>query len=541
LLIAIFLLFIFLFDSIFTIIRRLRNKENIFKAHRSHLYQRLNILGQEHDQISVLYLLLALAGLTAAIILYLLPSEISALESIILILICGGLWYYVILQESVGVSTQSERAKPEFDPTSDTILAHLSSPTGVLPRNRYFFLLDVFSLAIIPWFALSFRLDQFPIASRYWVLLLGYTIVGMTIRLTIFYAFGLYRHYWRYAGIDELAQIISTVTLTTIIIAPIYWVARWFMLEPNSLIALPRSLPLMDGALTLIAIGGSRYAMRLVSHRRSIITSGSNRQVLVVGAGNAGAMIVREIQKNPRFGMFIVGFLDDDPAKHNLKIQGVPVLGNRHDIAKIAATHKISQLIIAMPSAPGHIIREITNISESIGIKAKIVPSLHQLLTGDIKVNQLRDVAIEDLLRRTPVTTDERVINNLLHGKRVLVTGGGGSIGSELCRQIWRSKPTQLILLGHGENSIFDIHNELSRLNAANGKTKISAVIADTRFPKRIQAIFEQYKPEIVFHAAAHKHVPLMESNAVEAITTNVFGTQNVLNASLTTGVEHFV
>jgi FlaA1/EpsC-like NDP-sugar epimerase len=241
----------------------------------------------------------------------------------------------------------------------------------------------------------------------------------------------------------------------------------------------------------------------------------------------------------------VVGFLDDNTDKYRMHIHGIPVLGSRYDIPYLAQQHNIQQVIIAIASAPGKVVREIVHLCEQAEVDTKIIPGLHEMLDGKVRTSQLRDVQIEDLLRRAPVQTDVSAVGAMIRGKRVLITGGGGSIGSELCRQVLHCEPAQLIILGHGENSVFDIHNELQRmlLNRQNGSTStyLDAVIADVRFADRLHTIFQTYRPQIVFHAAAHKHVPLMETNPVEAITNNVIGTQNLLAAAHAADTEHFV
>jgi len=235
-----------------------------------------------------------------------------------------------------------------------------------------------------------------------------------------------------------------------------------------------------------------------------------------------------------------------------MRIRGLPVLGDRSDLPDLVGEHKIDQVVIAMPTAPGKAIRDVVAICEQAGIPAKTMPGMYELLGGQVSISQLRNVEIEDLLRREPVHTDIAAVQELLRGRCVLVTGGGGSIGSELCRQIMRCKPSKLVIVGHGENSVFLIHQELQRAGGArlapgvNGqapavRTEIVPVIADVRFAERLHSIFEQHRPQIVFHAAAHKHLPLMEDNPSEAITNNVLGTRNVLEAALAADVERFV
>ncbi|MCX6032930.1 MAG: nucleoside-diphosphate sugar epimerase/dehydratase [Chloroflexi bacterium] len=323
----------------------------------------------------------------------------------------------------------------------------------------------------------------------------------------------------------------------------------------------------------MLVVGGGRFSVRLAMrlYRQRWVNGrrpeSPPQPVLIMGAGDAGAMIVRELQNNPHLGLEPVGFLDDDLGKHDVKIHGVPVLGDRHAIPAAVKKHQVGQVIIAMPTARGAEIRDIVRICGEAGVQARIIPGIYELLDGSVSINQLRDVRIEDLLRREPVRTDTSAVSGMLRGKRVLVTGAGGSIGSELCRQIVRCEPAELVLVGHGENSIFEIANELQTANpqtanpqSANLQTanlqianpqyavrnaqhavRITPVIADIRFAERIRAVFEVYRPEIVFHAGAHKHVPLMESNEVEAITNNVLGTRNVVEAAVATGVVRFL
>jgi FlaA1/EpsC-like NDP-sugar epimerase len=271
---------------------------------------------------------------------------------------------------------------------------------------------------------------------------------------------------------------------------------------------------------------------------------------LVVGAGNAGMIVVREMLNNPSLGMEVIGFVDDDPRKRSARIAGLPVLGNRRAIPQLVTDHAIDLVVIAIPTAPGREVRDIVTYCEQVSVPTKTMPGLYEMLGGTVSVNQLRDVQIEDLLRREPVQTDTEAVRRLIVGKRVLVTGGGGSIGSEICRQILRFGPSDLVVLGHGEYSIFDICARLDRQLTAMTRApggpaqpapRVHPVIADIRFPDRIGGVFEQHRPEIVFHAAAHKHVPLMEINPTEAISNNVLGTRNLLAAAMTTGVEGFV
>jgi len=389
------------------------------------------------------------------------------------------------------------------------------------------------TLCLTPTLAILLRLDRLEVPLNFLHGLLIYTAVALVVRLLTFYQLGLYRRFWRYASIDELSQIAVAVFISSLFVWLVVTAVR--ALLP---VALPRSVFVIDTLLVLLFVGGSRFSVRLGAQRRKR-PNGHGRRILVVGAGDAGSMIAREILHNPQLNLTPVGFVDDDVRKHHMQIYGLPVLGGQEDLPALVDKYQIDRVIIAMPTAPGQVIRQVATLCEKLEVETKILPGMYELVDGTVTVKQLRDVAIEDLLRRNPIQTDTAAVRELIAGRRVLITGGGGSIGSELCRQVLRCQPKELVVLGHGENSIFEIHNELRRLDRP--ETKITAVIADVRFAEQMEAIFEQYRPEIVFHTAAHKHVPLMELNPAEAITNNVLGTRNVVRAATAVGVAHFV
>lgn len=402
-------------------------------------------------------------------------------------------------------------------------------------RNRHFFLLDIVILSSAAYGSFVLRLDRLYL-DQFWEPCLLFGLAAVPTTTLIFYHFGLYTRYWRYASVDELGLLLKAVSLSTLLASVITTAALWLLPIQG---VLPRSIPFIFFMLALGATAVPRLAVRFYArYRRPGLPAGKN--ILIAGAGDAGAMIAREMQNNPHLGLNPLGFIDDDLKKHRMRIHGVPVLGNRDAIPELVARLHIQQVIIAMPTASGQTIRRFVEISEKTRVQTKIIPGIYELLDGTVRVSQLRDIDIEDLLRREPVQTDVTAVTQFLHSKRVLVTGSGGSIGSELCRQILRCQPAMLILMGHGENSIFEIYHELQSLPQSEGVV-ITPLIADVRCGKRTHDLFCRLRPHIIFHAAAHKHVPLMEYNPVEAITNNVLGTRHVLAAALAAEVDNFV
>jgi FlaA1/EpsC-like NDP-sugar epimerase len=405
-------------------------------------------------------------------------------------------------------------------------------------RNRHFFALDLMLIPAAAVLAFVLRLDIVRLQNQGWAILL-FTALALAIKLPVFYWLGLYRRYWRYASVDELLQVAVAASVGEILLAALLFGVG---LPLSGISAFPRSIPFIDGLLTLVVIGGPRFSIRFAERWHYRIRRrerpDAERKVLVVGAGNAGTMIVQEMRSNPQLGLEPVAFLDDDRSKHGAQIRGLPVLGGRERIPELAEDYGVAEVIIAMPTAPGSAVREILAICKGAGVAARTIPGLYDILSGQVSVSQIRDVDIEDLLRREPVATDITAVEAMLRGCRVLVTGAGGSIGGELCRQIARCAPESLVLVGHGENSIFDIANELRRLWP---DLDIAQVIADVRDRQRLHHVFGVHEPQTVFHAAAHKHVPLMEANVAEAVTNNIVGTSNLLALALSHSVDRFV
>ncbi|GAB4118746.1 MAG: nucleoside-diphosphate sugar epimerase/dehydratase [Roseiflexaceae bacterium] len=404
-----------------------------------------------------------------------------------------------------------------------------------LIRNRYFFGSDLVLLPVAVYLSFVLRLDD-PFVTNFMPGMVLFMGISMVVTLVIFQAMRMYSRYWRFASIDELVLLGSSVTGAAILTGIIALAANQYL--PSSFV-IPRSVPFIYTLLALLVTAGPRLAIRLISRHRPQPVTGNRIPVMIMGAGSAGSMMLRELRANPQVGMDVIGFVDDDPAKRGMSIQGVAVLGAKEDIPMLVAKHSIQQIVIAMPTASGKAIREVKSICEQCNVRPRIIPGIYELLDGKVSINQIRDVQIEDLLRRKPIRTNTTAVGELIQGRRVLITGAGGSIGSELCRQVLRFAPSEMILLGHGENSIFTIENELRKILPP--ETTLKAVIADIRFAERVRSVFNECKPEIVFHAAAHKHVPLMEANPAEAVTNNILGTRNLLQAAQAVDVDQFV
>ncbi len=401
-------------------------------------------------------------------------------------------------------------------------------------RNRFVLIGDLalIIVSVLGSFALRLDVGQLPF---YFPAALLMCAVALIVKIPVYYFFGLYRRLWIYASTSELRLITAAVTTAAVLTSGVM-----LLLISVGLIlpGMPRSALGIDWLLSLVLIGGSRFALRILSEQSGARPNGKARKVLIIGAGDAGALVVRELQKSSQLNLLPMGFLDDDPDKQKHEINGIPVIGVVNDLPDVLDTQPVDEVIIAIPSAPGRTIRLVTDVCRMKGIPSRTMPGLYELIGGKVNVSRLREVDITDLLRREPVRVNDEAVGAALEGKRVLVTGAGGSIGSELCRQIARRGPAELVLLGHGENSIFEIFLEL---RASYPDNLLFPVIADVRDMTRLKSIFQAHQPQVVFHTAAHKHVPLMEANPVEAVTNNIIGTRNIVQASLDFNVERFV
>lgn len=340
----------------------------------------------------------------------------------------------------------------------------------------------------------------------------------------------LYKKVWEYASVGELITIFNVVT-GSIIITGIF---QQFVLKETQF-----RLLLVTWLLHMLLIGGSRFCWRL--YRDSLNKKLDRRKrTLIIGAGSAGTMVARQLLKNKESDLLPVGFIDDDTKKHQLDILSIPVLGGVRQIENIVGDLKIENIVIAIPSLSKKELNTIFKECAKTKAKTKILPMLEDLVTGKVSVNQFRDVRVEDLLGRDPVELDLEIISDNISDKIVLVTGAGGSIGSEICRQISKFSPKQLILLGHGENSIYSIEMNLKEL-FRDTSIQFTTEIAELQDAKKMMDVMSTYQPDVVYHAAAHKHVPLMERNPEEAVKNNIIGTLNVATAASWSGVNTFV
>ncbi|HEY4216015.1 MAG TPA: nucleoside-diphosphate sugar epimerase/dehydratase [Gemmatimonadaceae bacterium] len=401
-------------------------------------------------------------------------------------------------------------------------------------RNRHFLVLDGLLLATLPFIAVALRFESFQWTADIARATLIYAALVLVWRVAVAFGSGLYRCLWRHASGAELERILyasGVAAIGSVLLGTVGLTATGFAAT-----RLPYAALALDALFTLGVFAAPRLFVRFRTVRFKHPVSG--RRAIVVGAGAAGQLILRETRLNPKLNVSVVAFVDDDPYKQQHLLGNIPILGTLADLPALIERLHAHELIIAMPAARGSVIRKVVHAATEAGIAARTVPGLPDLISGRVKVNALRPVEIQDLLRRDPIVTDMEAVKALATGHTVLITGAGGSIGSELCRQIAALEPARLVAIDHSENQIFEIDGELRR---AFPTLDVVPIIADIRDAARIHAIVGEYRPHAIFHAAAHKHVPLMEGNVAEAIANNVLGTRNVVDAALDAETQHLV
>lgn len=398
--------------------------------------------------------------------------------------------------------------------------------------------LDIMIFFISYYFAFLLRYNFELPSGVFWNLGI-YLGIAIYIKILVFVAADMYNTLWRYASIQELGRIIVAVFLGNVLASLMFFSLHMWI---------PGSVVVLNFMLDVILIGGSRISYRVVRRlnmRKRDAMNANIERTLVFGAGEAGVQILKDMLISPN-AYKVVGFLDDDPTKQGKKINGYPIFGNRHLFKEIVESCQVNLIIIACPSANNKTIKEVAELAKNTGATVKILPVFSEILNYDVSLSRLRDLQIEDLLNRDEVVLDKNQISAFINNKVVMVTGGGGSIGSELCRQIIQYRPKNIIIVDIYENSLYYLELELERYLKKQAEdnpmdTTIDLEIASVRDKARLKELFETYRPQVVFHAAAHKHVPLMEKTPKEAVKNNIMGTRNLLDACVAFDVEKFV
>lgn len=395
--------------------------------------------------------------------------------------------------------------------------------------------------AFIVSFALAYfvKFDQVSRVNLKWTMGIFVTLVIIVvIKYMTMVILRMYSKVWRYAGITELIDVVIACLVGSALgMAMLFMMSR----QPEfRSIVIPRSIVALAFMFDVSLVGGSRFVYRMMFHvsPKEVRRHQLKKRTLIFGAGQAGVMVLKELNANTNGDMTPIGFMDDDNAKKGQKLHGLPIYGGVEDLEKVAIKEKVQAIVIAMPSATDEARKRAINAAKETGAIVRILPRVHDIIDGAVAVSKIRPVEIEDLLGRSQIKLNNDVVSGYIMGKRVMITGGGGSIGSELCRQIAVYKPSEIIILDIYENNAYDIQQELKQANHA---FDLKVLIASVRDRNRLVQIFSTHQPQVVFHAAAHKHVPLMEDSPQEAIKNNVIGTQNLIELSNEYGVEHFV
>ncbi|HSW46280.1 MAG TPA: nucleoside-diphosphate sugar epimerase/dehydratase [Phycisphaerae bacterium] len=397
----------------------------------------------------------------------------------------------------------------------------------------------MFALSLLAAFALRNEFQGW--GEWFFVQYLTYLPLTLAVKLTVFGWSRIYRDSWKYVGLRDLFAIIRATHISIFACVAIYYLTQsiWTrLLPPNTGFWVPNSVFLLDWLLTIAFVAAARVGYRFYYEELRPLEATAEIRLLIIGAGDVGDSILRDIVRASEARYQVVGFLDDDDAKHGARIRGIEVLGATDQIREICHRHAVDEVLIAMPSAPQRKVRHLVELCRGMNLRFRTVPAVSDLIEGRVQVSQIRPVDIEDLLGRDPVTLDTAAIGEYIQDKVVMVTGAGGSIGSEMCRQICRFKPRRLLLVEQMENALFEVNRELARLFP---EIDCRPCVADICDSSRIRSLLWSEKPTAIFHAAAHKHVPMMELNPGEAVKNNVLGTRTLADAACEAGVEKFV
>ena len=381
------------------------------------------------------------------------------------------------------------------------------------------------------------------VPDRYWLSFWRFLPIALAVHMVVHNLCGLYGPIWRYASVHEATRVVQAGAISGAAVVAANLLVGWALGGPR---VLPLSVATFGAVLTLLGSGAIRFQSRLVPTRRPS-EGAERRRVLIVGAGSAGSLIIKDLLRNPSLGLRPIGLVDDDRRKLGRRLHGVPVLGPRTAIPRLVEQRQPDLVLLAIPSATSEQVREIAALCEDAHVTLKVLPDVHDIVGGKVSARDIRDLRIEDLLGRKQVETDLEAVAAMLHRRRVLVTGAGGSIGSEIVRQVASAGPAELVLLDHDETHLHDVLMSLDELRAATpageigDATTVITCLADIRDRERVSSVFMGLRPDIVFHAAAHKHVPVLELHPEEALATNVIGTANLADAAVATGTERFV
>jgi FlaA1/EpsC-like NDP-sugar epimerase/UDP-N-acetylmuramyl pentapeptide phosphotransferase/UDP-N-acetylglucosamine-1-phosphate transferase len=494
---AVLLVWPFLLDTGYTLLGRLLKGENILTAHRSHLYQRLVAAGHTHGFVTSFYVSLAIAGVLAAQIW----TPVAAVENMAIAAVLPFLGIVLLI-----VVWESERRHAA---------RHIETPGFLRYRRVVIILFQLCLLAASYYLSFLLRFD-FNLNNPYrraFLLTLPFVLL---VKLPVFYYFRLLAGWWRYVGMGDLLDIIKAAAVSApLVFGVVYCV--------HGLINYPRSIFIVDPILTVFVVGGTRFAVRAYYESARLHLTHAN--TLIVGAGSAGRGIARELRGNERLEYNLVGFVDDDPTKKGVRLEGIKVLGGTDELRRLIDDNDVAHILIAIPSATGKQMQTIIAKCRECKVDFKTLPAIGDIIRGAASATAVRNVRVEDLLARAPVRLDLGSIRAKFREKPVLITGAAGSIGSELSRQIADFRPSKLVLFDQGESDLFDIELELKRKFPA---LKCDAAIGDILDVKRLREVFAEHRPQSVFHAAAYKHVPLMEQNCFQAVKNNIFGTYNV-------------